>query len=68
MEDADLDEAVEATLTACFLNAGQSCTAGERILVQEDVKDDYLARLVDGDRRRGSASATRSTTRPRWAR
>jgi acyl-CoA reductase-like NAD-dependent aldehyde dehydrogenase len=44
-EDADLDAAVEATLAACFLNAGQSCTAGERILVQEDVKDDYLARL-----------------------
>ena len=44
-EDADLDAAVEATLTACFLNAGQSCTAGERILVQEDVKDDYVARL-----------------------
>ena len=44
-DDADLDAAVEATLTACFLNAGQSCTAGERILVQEDVKDDYVARL-----------------------
>ena len=44
-EDADLDAAVDATLTACFLNAGQSCTAGERILVQEDVKDDYVARL-----------------------
>jgi succinate-semialdehyde dehydrogenase/glutarate-semialdehyde dehydrogenase len=47
MEDADLDKAVEATLVACFLNAGQSCTAGERILVQEGVKDDYLARLVE---------------------
>ena len=44
-EDADLDAAVDATLTACFLNAGQSCTAGERILVHEDVKDDYVARL-----------------------
>ena len=33
LDDADLDAAVEATLTACFLNAGQSCTAGERILV-----------------------------------
>ncbi len=44
-EDADLDAAVDATLTACFLNAGQSCTAGERILVHEEVKDDYLARL-----------------------
>jgi acyl-CoA reductase-like NAD-dependent aldehyde dehydrogenase len=33
LEDANLDRAVAATLTACFLNAGQSCTAGERILV-----------------------------------
>jgi succinate-semialdehyde dehydrogenase/glutarate-semialdehyde dehydrogenase len=47
MEDADLDRAVEATLLACFLNAGQSCTAGERILVHGDVKDDYLERLGD---------------------
>jgi acyl-CoA reductase-like NAD-dependent aldehyde dehydrogenase len=47
MEDADLDRAVDATLEACFLNAGQSCTAGERILVQHEVKDDYLARLAD---------------------
>jgi acyl-CoA reductase-like NAD-dependent aldehyde dehydrogenase len=46
MEDAELDRAVEATLVACFLNAGQSCTAGERILVHEDVRDDYLDRLV----------------------
>ena len=45
MEDGDLDKAVEATLVASFLNAGQSCTAGERFLVHEDVKDDYLARL-----------------------
>ena len=41
-EDADLDAAVEATLTACFLNAGQSCTAGERILVHEAAKDEFL--------------------------
>ncbi len=46
MDDADLDAAVTATLTACFLNAGQSCTAGERILVHEAVKDDYVAALT----------------------
>jgi acyl-CoA reductase-like NAD-dependent aldehyde dehydrogenase len=45
MDDADLDRAVDATLEACFLNAGQSCTAGERVLVHEAVRDDYLARL-----------------------
>src|ERR1700761_8314976 len=33
MDDADLEAAVDATLTACYLCAGQSCTAGERILV-----------------------------------
>ena len=45
MDDGDLDKAVDATLVACFLNAGQSCTAGERILVHEDVREEYLARL-----------------------
>jgi acyl-CoA reductase-like NAD-dependent aldehyde dehydrogenase len=33
LEDADLDLAVEATLEAAYLCAGQSCTAGERFLV-----------------------------------
>jgi acyl-CoA reductase-like NAD-dependent aldehyde dehydrogenase len=47
LADADLDAAVGATLTAAFLNAGQSCTAGERILVHRDVHDDYLGRLTD---------------------
>jgi acyl-CoA reductase-like NAD-dependent aldehyde dehydrogenase len=46
LDDADLDRAVQATLVACFLNAGQSCTAGERILVHEAVKDDYLSALT----------------------
>lgn len=46
LDDADLDKAVAATLEACFLNAGQSCTAGERILVQAAVHDAYLERLA----------------------
>ena len=47
LDDADLDAAVEATLAASFLCAGQSCTAGERFLVHEAVHDDYLGRLSD---------------------
>ena len=47
LEDADIGAAVAATLTACFLNAGQSCTAGERVLVHESVHDAYLAGLRD---------------------
>jgi acyl-CoA reductase-like NAD-dependent aldehyde dehydrogenase len=45
LDDADLEAAAQATLTACFLNAGQSCTAGERVLVHERVHDAYLACL-----------------------
>ena len=46
LDDADLGAAVGATLTACFLNAGQSCTAGELILVQRQVHDEYVELLA----------------------
>jgi succinate-semialdehyde dehydrogenase/glutarate-semialdehyde dehydrogenase len=46
MDDADLDAAVDATLTACYLCAGQSCTAGERILVHREVRDDFVEKLA----------------------
>ena len=46
LDDADIDAAVKATVTACFLNAGQSCTAGERVLVDRSIHDEYLERLV----------------------
>ena len=46
MDDADLDAAVEATLSACFLCAGQSCTAGERLLVHTAVADAFVQRLA----------------------
>jgi succinate-semialdehyde dehydrogenase/glutarate-semialdehyde dehydrogenase len=45
LDDGDVEAAVEATLTACFLCAGQSCTAGERILVHRAVYDEYVERL-----------------------
>jgi acyl-CoA reductase-like NAD-dependent aldehyde dehydrogenase len=45
MDDADLELAAEAAVTACFLCAGQSCTAGERLLVHRDVRDEFVARL-----------------------
>ena len=45
LDDGDVEAAVEATLTACFLCAGQSCTAGERILVHRAVYDEYVEQL-----------------------
>ena len=46
-EDADLQRAAEGVITGCFLCAGQSCTAGERILVQRGVQDAFLTRLTN---------------------
>jgi acyl-CoA reductase-like NAD-dependent aldehyde dehydrogenase len=46
LDDGDVEAAVSATLTACFLCAGQSCTAGERILVHPAVYDEYVERLA----------------------
>jgi succinate-semialdehyde dehydrogenase/glutarate-semialdehyde dehydrogenase len=48
MDDADLDAAAEAAVTACFLCAGQSCTAGERLLVHGAVRDEFVERLREG--------------------
>ena len=67
LEDADLDAAVAGTLTACFLNAGQSCTAGERILVHESVHDAYVAKLrtaIDGEIRLGDPFDDATTMGP----
>jgi succinate-semialdehyde dehydrogenase/glutarate-semialdehyde dehydrogenase len=45
--DADLGRAVEGAIVGCYLCAGQSCTAGERILVEETVRDEFVAKLID---------------------
>jgi succinate-semialdehyde dehydrogenase/glutarate-semialdehyde dehydrogenase len=47
MDDADLDAAAEAAFTGCFLCAGQSCTAGERLLVHEAVRGDFVKKLAE---------------------
>jgi acyl-CoA reductase-like NAD-dependent aldehyde dehydrogenase len=46
LDDADIEAAVDATLTACYLCAGQSCTAGERILVHRGVQDQFVELLA----------------------
>jgi acyl-CoA reductase-like NAD-dependent aldehyde dehydrogenase len=45
LDDADLELAAEATVSACFMCAGQSCTAGERLLVHKDVREEFVARI-----------------------
>jgi len=45
-DDADLGEAAKAAALGCFYNAGQVCCATERILVQEDVHDEFVKLLL----------------------
>jgi acyl-CoA reductase-like NAD-dependent aldehyde dehydrogenase len=46
LDDADLDAAAEAAVTGCFLCAGQSCTAGERLLVHRAVREQFVTKLA----------------------
>jgi len=46
--DADLDNAVESIRTGIYTNAGQSCSASSRLLVQEELHDEVLDRLLEG--------------------
>jgi len=47
LDDADIKKAVRGTVLGCFLCAGQSCTAGERILVQQAIHDEFVERLTE---------------------
>lgn len=44
-EDAPLDQAVEGIVNGIFFNQGHVCCAGSRLLVQEGVANEVLARL-----------------------
>jgi len=46
LEDADLEAAADAAIVGCFLCAGQSCTAGERLLVHERVREEFVSLLA----------------------
>ncbi|EJO45952.1 aldehyde dehydrogenase PuuC [Enterobacter sp. SST3] len=41
----DLDKAVSATAAGIFYNQGQVCIAGTRLLLEDSIADDFLARL-----------------------
>ncbi|WCO67305.1 aldehyde dehydrogenase family protein [Iamia majanohamensis] len=49
--DADLETAVDMALTAVFLHSGQVCSAGARLVVEEDIHDAFVDEVVARARR-----------------
>jgi len=47
LADADIDAAVAGAVTGSFYLAGQVCTSAERILVHDDVYDEFLEKFKD---------------------
>jgi benzaldehyde dehydrogenase (NAD) len=46
LDDADLDDAVNAAAFGCFANSGQICMSTERIVVDKRIADDFVARFA----------------------
>ena len=44
--DVDLDTAVDYALAAAFLHSGQVCSAGSRLILHEDIHDDFVAEMA----------------------
>ena len=44
--DADLPAAVDNALTAIFLDSGQVCSAGARLIVEESISEQFVTELV----------------------
>lgn len=45
--DADLDRAADALVFSAFNNAGQTCTAGSRLLVEASIAGEFVTKVAD---------------------
>lgn len=46
LPDADLDQAAAAAVNTAFVNSGQTCTAGTRVLIPHDLHDTFLDKVL----------------------
>lgn len=46
LDDADIDDAVNAAAFGCFANSGQICMSTERIIVDEKIADEFVRRFA----------------------
>jgi acyl-CoA reductase-like NAD-dependent aldehyde dehydrogenase len=72
-DDADLDQAVKGAVAGIFAASGQTCMAGSRLLLQDSIHDEFVARLTNfaKDARIGDPSSYDTqigpiATRPQW--
>jgi acyl-CoA reductase-like NAD-dependent aldehyde dehydrogenase len=47
MPDADIENAADAVTFGVYFNVGQCCNSSSRIIVHEDIADDFVARVVE---------------------
>jgi len=50
MEDADIESAVTAAVTARYTNCGQICTCNERMFLHQSIADEFLDKFVAASR------------------
>ncbi|MDP2940349.1 MAG: aldehyde dehydrogenase family protein [Candidatus Omnitrophota bacterium] len=49
--DCDLEAALGGAMSAIFMNQGQMCTAGSRLLIEESIHDKFLKCLIEKTKR-----------------
>ncbi|HLS02051.1 MAG TPA: aldehyde dehydrogenase family protein [Beutenbergiaceae bacterium] len=49
--DADLDTALDMATTAIFLDSGQVCSAGARLIIEESIHDEFVEKLVEATKK-----------------
>ena len=66
-DDANIESAVNASIAGIFGATGQSCVAGSRLYLHEDIADEFLEQMTAQARARLS-SVIHWRTKPRWVR
>lgn len=51
LADADIDKAVQGVLNGAYLNAGQVCMGVKRVIVEEEIADEFASKLTHETRK-----------------
>lgn len=52
LDDCDFDKTVTTSVEACYMNAGQCCCAGTRLLVQDTIYDKFVQKCAEAAKER----------------